>query len=130
VGYDTLGTYYQNNILNQKQLYSKALIKPTAEIEIKQSLLGWRLYSDREYIDCASELEARYLKVWLDAGMEEIKVPKDQVYLEKIVPELETLKTTMDEVIEPNLSFIANPKTRDRILRQMWIEMTKVTASE
>jgi type I restriction-modification system DNA methylase subunit len=125
VGDDTLGKFYQEKVLSQKSLYVKTLLKASDDISIKQSLLGWRLYSGKEYIECASELEARYLKVWREAGIEEIKVPKDENYLKAIVPELESLKANIDAAIEAHLSFIANPRTRDRILHQLWQEITK-----
>jgi type I restriction-modification system DNA methylase subunit len=125
VGEDTLGKFHREKVLSQKQLYTKALPKAGDEIAVRQSLLGWRLYSGKEYIDCASEPEARYLRVWLQAGMAEVKVPKDEGYLETIVPELESLKAKIDADIEAHLSFIANPRTRDRILHQLWQEITK-----
>jgi hypothetical protein len=127
---NTLGKFYQEKVLSQTPLYTKTLPKATDEIEIKQSLLGWRLYSGKNDIDCASELEARYLKVWLEAGLEEVKVPKDEAYLKAISPELESLKTKIDAVIESHIGFIANPKTRDRILRQLWLEITKGVRSD
>ena len=125
VGDDTLGKFYQEKVLSQKSLYVKTLPKASDDIDIKQSLLGWRLYSGKNYIDCASELEARYLRVWLQAGMVEVKVPKDEGYLETIVPELESLKAKIDDAIEAHLSFIANPRTRDRIVHRLWQEITK-----
>jgi len=130
VGDEMLGKFYEEKVLSQEPLYTKTLPKATDEIEIKQSLLGWRLYSGKNNIDCASDLEARYLKVWLEAGMEEIKVPKDEVYLKTITHELESLKAKIDAVINAHLSFIANVKTRDRILRQLWLEITKGAVSE
>jgi hypothetical protein len=125
VGEDTLGKFYQEKVLSQKSLYVKTLPKASDDIDIKQSLLGWRLYSGKNYIDCASEIEARYLKVWREAGIEEIKVPKDENYLKAIVPELESLKAKIDDAINAHLGFIANPRTRDRILHQLWQEITK-----
>jgi len=125
VGDDTLGKFYKEKVLSQKPLYTKTLPKATDEIEIKQSLLGWRLYSGKNDIDCISEIEARYLKVWLEARLEAIKVPKDEAYLKAIVPELESLKAKIDTVVNAHLGFIANLKTRDRILHRLWQEITK-----
>jgi len=125
IGADTLGKFYQEKVLSQKPLYSKELPKATDDISIKQGLFGWRLYSGKKYIECASELEAHYLKVWLEAGVEEIEVPEDETYLKTIVPKLEKLKAKTNEVIKDQLSFIANPRTRDRILHQLWHELSK-----
>jgi len=125
VGDDTLGKFYKEKILSQKPLYTKTLPRLTDDIAVRQSLLGWRLYSGKNYIDCASELEARYLKVWLETGKEEVKVPKDEDYLKTIVPELESLKAKIDDAINAHLGFIANPRTRDRILHRLWQEISK-----
>lgn len=48
-------------------------------------------------------------------------MPKDEDYLETTIPEMESLKAKIDAVIESHLGFIANLKTRDRILRQLWL---------
>ena len=125
VGDDTLGRFYREKVLSQKSLHTNTLPKASDDINIRQSLLGWRLYSGKNYIDCASEFEARYLKVWLEVGLESVEVPEDENYLKAIVPELESLKAKIDAAIEAHLSFIANPRTRDKILHQLWQEITK-----
>lgn len=76
-------------------------------------------------MDCTSETEARYLKVWLEAGLESVKIPKDEDYLREIVPELESLKQKTDAVFEDYLSSILDSRTRQRLLHQLWQEVTK-----
>jgi hypothetical protein len=125
VGEETLGKFYHEKVLSQKALYTKSLPKMAGDVSIKQSLMGWRLYSGRQSIDCSSELEARYLKVWLEVGLDSVKTPKDEAYLKVIVPELESLKLKIDEIIAPYLNSIVNVKTRDRILHQLWVQITK-----
>jgi hypothetical protein len=102
----------------------------SGEVSIQQSLMGWRLYSGRQSIDCASELEARYLKVWLGAGLDSVKIPRDEGYLKTIVPELESLKQKIGEIIAPYLNSIVNVKTKERILHRLWLEVTRGIASE
>jgi len=92
---------------------------------LEQELFGWRLSSGREHIDCASETEAHYLKVWLEAGSESIKVPKDEGYLEEIVPALESLKQKTDAVFEDYLGSILDSRLRQRLLHQLWQEVMK-----
>ena len=86
---------------------------------------GERLSSGREHIDCTSETEARYFKVWLEAGLENIKMPKDEGYLKEIVPELENLKQKTDEVFEDYLGSILDSRLRQRLLHQLWQEAIK-----
>ena len=125
IGEETLGEFYNEKILSQKQLYTKKLPKPSEKIWIEQDLYGWRLYSGKKHIVCESEQEARYLKVWLEAGLEKVKIPKDGKYLEIILPELENRKKRIDEIVNSYLESILDPKTRTKIEHQIWTEILK-----
>jgi len=125
LGDDTLGKFYREKILSHKPLRTRSLPRVPGEVKLEQELFGWRLSSGREHIDCTSEMEARYLKVWLETGLESIKIPKDADYLEEIVPELESLKQKTDEVFEDYLGSILDPRLRQRLLHQLWQEVTK-----
>lgn len=125
VGVETLGRFYTQRVLNQQALYDKSLLEAAGNVSIKQSLMGWRLYSGKQSIDCASELEARYLKVWLEAGVDQAKVPQNEGYLKAIVPQLESLKQRIDDAINPYLDSIVSIKDKKRISRRLWREMTK-----
>ena len=125
VGEETLGRFYTDKVLSHPSLGTKIMPPAGGDISVQQSLMGWRLYSGKQSIDCASELEARYLKVWLEAGLDEVKVPQNEGYLEAIVLELENLKQKTDEIIAPYLNSIVNVRTKDRILQQLWVQITK-----
>jgi len=124
IGSETLGKFYQEKILNQKALYSKTLPEPADEVKAERDLYGWRLYSGRRSIECKSESEARYLKVWLEAGVRKVKIPKDKNYLKNIVSELEASKKKIDKIIDSYLSSILDIKLRTRILHQLWQRLT------
>jgi len=70
-------------------------------------------------------MEARYLKVWLEAGLDSIRIPKDEAYLGEVVPELESLKQKIDEVFEDYLGSILDPRLRQHLPHQLWQEATK-----
>jgi len=125
LGEETLGKFHSEKILSQKQLYTKKLPKPSEKISIEQDLYGWRLYSGKKHIACESEQEARYLKVWLEAGLEKVKIPKDKEYFETILPELEKLKKQIDEIVNSYLESILDLKTRAKIEHQLWMEILK-----
>jgi hypothetical protein len=125
LGDDTLGKYYREKILSHSPLRTRTLPRASGEVKLEQELFGWRLCSGREHIDCASEIEARYLKVWLEAGLENVKTPKDEAYLSEIVPELENLKQKTDDVFEDYLGSILDPRLRQRLLHQLWQEAIK-----
>jgi len=130
VGDETLGRFYAERVLSQSSLETKSLPPAGDEVSIRQSLMGWRLYSGKQSIDCASELEARYLKVWLEAWLDSVKTPGNEDYLKVIVPELESLKQKIDDIIAPYLDSIVNLKAKDRILRQLWMEITRGVRGE
>ena len=125
LGDDTLGKFYREKILSHKPLLSRSLPRVSGEVKLEQELFGWRLSSGREHIDCASEMEARYLKVWLEAGLESVKMPKDEDYLKEIVPELENLKQKTDDVFGNYIGSILDSRLRQRLLHQLWQEVTK-----
>jgi type I restriction-modification system DNA methylase subunit len=120
IGGETLGKFYRERILSRKDLKTITLFKPKNEITIEHGLFGCRISSGRDHIECNSEEEARYLKVFIEAGMREIKMPKDDRYLRAILPELESLKRGIDEVIGFYLSSISSGKVRERLRHEIW----------
>ncbi len=74
------------------------------DVHIKNELFGWRLLSGKDHIDCQCEAEAEYLKIWLEAGLDEVKVPEDESYLSKILSELKGLKEKIDAIISDHIS--------------------------
>lgn len=125
LGEDTLGKFYREKVLIRKPLVKRTLPPASAEIRLEQDLFGWRLSWGRQHLACTSEPEARYLKVWMEAGLDTVKVPKDEDCLKAIVPELEALKQKTDEVFENYLGSILDPRTRQRLLHQLWREVMK-----
>jgi len=125
VGEDTLGKFYQEKILSHKPLSTRSLPRVSGEAKIEPELFGWRLSSGRQHIDCASEYEARYLKVWLEAGLDSVRMPKDEDYLEEIVPRLEELKEKIDDTFQTYLSSIVTPKLQQRVRHHLWQEAIK-----
>ncbi|TKJ32769.1 hypothetical protein CEE39_04855 [bacterium (candidate division B38) B3_B38] len=124
IGKETLGKFYREQILNQKPLSTKTLPKVSGEVRIEQELYGWRLYySAKRYLKCNSEEEARYLRVFLDIGMDNVKMPKDAEYMKIILPELESLKAQISDIINSYLESIVNSKIRNRIEHRLWMEI-------
>lgn len=100
-------------------------VEPNAEIRIEHSLLDWRIcytppFKKKEkYISCKSELEARYLKVWLENGVSRIKIPKDEAVLADIVPKLEGFAQKVKKLLEDELIGY-RPKTQRAIVQGVW----------
>jgi len=121
----TLGEFYREKILSQKNLITKELPDYNGEVKIEKGLFGWKLHSGKNYIECESEEEARYLKIFLEAGLTEVKIPKDKKYLKKILPEIEKLKEKIDEIINSSLESIMDKKIQEKVKSLVWSEIIK-----
>jgi type I restriction-modification system DNA methylase subunit len=125
IGGETLGVFFKSEIAPQKPLTTKTLPRFVGDISVVQELFDWYLYLGTKKVKCGSELEARYLKVWAEAGIEQVKVPKDEKVLKTIVPKLEKLKLSLDKVVQSHLNSILDRKTRVQIAHFVWAELVK-----
>lgn len=125
VGGETLGTFYKQNVLSLKSLSTRTLPRVAEVVHVGQELFDWYLYLGKKHIKCTSELEARYLKVWAEAGVEKIKVPREERELKRIVPELEKLKARIDKTVKEHLNSIIDNKTRKKIAHFVWAELVR-----
>jgi hypothetical protein len=121
----TLGEFYREKILTHKPLVTKKLPENSDTINIERDLFGWKLYSGKTFIECRSEDEARYLKIFLEAGLAKVRVPKNDNYLKTILPELETLKSKIDRIINSYAESILDAKIRKRLKEEVWSEISK-----
>jgi len=121
----TLGEFYREKILTRKDLVARELPPNRGEPKVEKDLLGWKVCTDKGPIPCRSQMEARYLRVLLDAGMPDVCVPEDDEYLKAILPELEKLKTRIEEILSHYLDAILDRKIRERLRREVYMEITK-----
>lgn len=117
------GKFYKEKILTQKEIYPKEFIKMPRKIKIEKNLFKWNLICGKSYLECNSEEEGRYLKVFIEAGMEKVNIPKDKKYLQGIVLDLEILKNKIDQIVDSYLESIINLKTKERLRHQIWLEI-------
>lgn len=120
IGENTLKKFYKEKILDRKDLITKKLPEIEKKIEIKKGLFGWQIISGKISIDCRSESEVEYLKVWLQAGAKSIKLPRDERYLAKTAKELKKLKSNADRIIEDYLGSVLDTKIKSQLLHQIW----------
>lgn len=126
LGEKTMGKFYEEKIPGMDTLKTVTLLKNTKTSEIRNGLFGYELKSGKDYISCGSEDEARYLQVFLDIGLNEVKIPENVEYLKALLPELEALKRSHDEIIDSYLESIVSTKTRDKLRHLLWAEIMKL----
>lgn len=116
-----LGAFYREKVLGRDDLVEKEI--PACfdgEAVVEHHLFGWRLRSGRDMVDFESEEEARFCKIFLEAGLPSVLVPKDLKYLRSILPELEELKAKHDRVINDYLEGLFGRQLREKFLSHVW----------
>jgi hypothetical protein len=121
----TFGEFYRGDVLTKKPLTKRVLPPQSDDIKVVKDLFGWKLYSGKQSIDCRSEEEARFLKIFLEVGFEEVKVPKDDKILAKLLPELEEMKQVADEIIEEDTAGLLNRRLKEEVRHRVWQELVK-----
>ncbi len=120
IGKETYRKFYEEKVLSCKELKKVKLFSPAKRPVINVDLFGCEIVAGKERIQCINEEEARYLKVWLDAGLtEEVKTPTDEKYLKRILPELEELHANISRIISEHLESITSQKLRNQIIHHL-----------
>lgn len=122
-----IGDYYREKILTRNDLHHRELTLPRDKpLQIIQYLFGWQLIGGDEAMDCRSEAEARYLRVFSELGFDEVAVPASDEYLEEqALPVLEHLKSRADEILAEHLETVFDPRIRSKIRRDVYAEISK-----
>jgi hypothetical protein len=120
-----IGRFYKETVLSlpEDKRFEINLPYGSGEIKIEKDLFGWKLYCGKKFVECRSEEEARYLKIFLEVGLSSVYVPKDEEYLKSILPELERLKKRTDEIINFHTSGILNKRIREEIRQKVYSEI-------
>jgi len=123
----TLGQFYREEILSlpAERLVLVQLPPNGEEARVKQELFGWTLVVGKNRLECRSEEEARYLKVFADAGMREVYVPKDDETLQGILPSLERIKAKIDQILQAYLAGVLDRKVKERVRNEVLAEVTR-----
>lgn len=123
----TIGEFYYKKVLSLPEEETKTVHLPSSagEIKIEPGLFEWRLYAGKRWIACRSQAEARYLQMFLDAGMTEVRVPLDDDYLASILPQLEQIKARIDEILAEYMEGLLSRKLREKLRRLVYAEVTQ-----
>ncbi len=119
---DNLVTFYKKQITSVP-CYSIDLPERAEPIEVENFLFGWCLKSGKKVIDCSSEAEARYKRIFLEMGWDRAMIPKDNVYLSSIINRWETLFEKTQAVLQEHTSSILQKKTRNLLIYTVWSKL-------
>ncbi|MCA1625147.1 MAG: hypothetical protein LC768_09045 [Acidobacteria bacterium] len=111
------GDLYNELVLTQDNLKEVELVGTICpgETELVQDLFGWKIIFGKHQIECRSQLQARFLRVFTELGWRSVKVPQDEKYLAEILPELESLKQRADELYKKREKTIFSRKLRQEV---------------
>ncbi len=96
------------------------------KVMLENTLLGWRLKTGTSIIECKSEMEGRFLSIFMEMRCESAPVPKSPHLKLTMVKELESLFLTVTEVLEETNSSILQRRLRDRFTRIFWAHMCEI----
>jgi hypothetical protein len=123
-----IGDFYRDRILTRTDLQQRELTLPAdKQPQIIKYLFGWQLVADDESIDCRSEIEARFLRIFIDLGLHDVAVPASDEYLEQLLPELEYLKRRADEILDEHLETVFDPRVKAKVRHDVYAEISKVS---
>jgi len=120
-----IGEIYKEQVLPRKDLTSKELPDNDGNSDLIKDLFGYKLISGKYTIECETEDESRYIKVFWDTGLTEIKIPKDRTFLKKVLIELEESKRVVDERLASFMRSILRKQDRERLRREVYADFAK-----
>lgn len=125
---DTLGAYYASNVLKLKALKTQKLPKLETAIKIVgPNVFGnWELTTGKKKLECPSEEEAKYVKVWIEAGADSIAVPVELPALKKVLPRIKELAKEHAALVEEEISGFGE-KEQAAVRHRFWQEAIEFT---
>jgi hypothetical protein len=110
--------------------YKKALFGKFGDAKIERTLTGAALKLGTESIQCESEEEARFIKVFADMGLKEAIIPMDLDYLKTVMYDIKRLKETIDKQIQEQLEkYPSIKKNKDKTIPEIWENLLEVEQS-
>lgn len=126
IGDETIGKFYKENITSLRKLVIRNLIPRRGKVELVQDLYGWQVQSGGKGIICKVEDEAKYLKIFVEMGFEEIEMPLEKAELQKVLPDLISIKDSHNTVMKVYLNSIVNKKLRTSLENKIWRELMEM----
>ena len=91
------------------------------DVKVEKGLFGWKVVCGGKSIVCSSEDEARYLSIFIDIGLNKVRVPGDGD-LKGVVRKLEGLKSKVDGIINEYFAGV-DYRIRNRLRYEIYVEL-------
>lgn len=123
-----LGVYYKETVLSLPEEELVEVTLPRKQdyddpVRVEKQLFGYRLHANKGHIDLDTEEQARFCKVFSEAGLMTVMMPKDNEYLKKILPGLEELKRKHDRILNEELEGLISRKNKRQVFYIVWSEV-------
>lgn len=123
-----IGELYKKEVLTLPKKERKKFELPLNDgsTKIENDFFGWKLYykklgrKSEEHIECRSEEEARYIRVFMDLMAHTIYIPKDDAVIKKILPELERIHKKTDEILSEYLKSLFQRSLREKLKHMVY----------
>ena len=89
----------------------------------ENTLLGWRVKSGSSILECSSEVEARYYRIFIEMRMDAAPVPTKEILNSVSLRNMESLFSKIDSVLTEINSSILQRRIRDRFIRIFWAHL-------
>ena len=109
---------FPDNYLSPKIEIEKTIQLPEEKenIEIGRDLFGYYVKFGNEKIRCKSSIEAKWIYYSAISGNKEVKIPRDELIMEKILKDFEEVYNSISKEIEEKLNeYISESKLRRKV---------------
>lgn len=128
-----IGEVYKEKVLSLPPKERKKVEIPLNDgvTRIEAELFGWKIYfrklgrKQELFIDCRSEEEARYIKIFIDMYAQEVYVPNDDNLLKEVLEEIEDLKIESDKILNVFLRTIRKRSNREKLKFMVYKDLLK-----
>jgi type I restriction enzyme M protein len=122
--------FFIKNKIMPLQSSSRNLPVYKGNTALENTLLGWRVKSGASIIDCESELEARYIRIFMEMGWETAPIPTKAALKLSLVKEFEKCFERVAQMLEELNSSILQRRIRDRFTRIFWAHLPEMIRKE
>ena len=118
---NALTSCYQTDVLKQRHR-TVALRGRKCDARIMLTLLGYEVKAGRKRIGCPDMTTARYLRLFAELGMRQIRIPYDPTSTARVIPKLESALKGIHESVGEQ---VADEGKRKELTRRVYREIRR-----